>query len=190
MYMDEGMDTGDMILQEKVEIGEDETTGELWEKLSKAGAKLLVETVAKIENGTAPRQKQPEGFSIAPMLKKEMAEINWEKPALEIKNLIRGLNPIMGAYTTYQDKKLKIWKADAITIEESINLHPEFKEFEYRIQDMVGGSIICSDIQKGLYVKANNSILVLVEVQAENSKRMSIQDFLRGNHIEAGEMFA
>lgn len=190
MYMDEGMDTGDMILQEKVEIGEDETTGELWEKLSKVGAKLLVETVAKIENGTAPRQKQPEGFSIAPMLKKEMAEINWEKPALEIKNLIRGLNPIMGAYTTYQDKKLKIWKADAITIEEFINLHPEFKEFEYRIQDMVGGSIICSDIQKGLYVKANNSILVLVEVQAENSKRMSIQDFLRGNHIEAGEMFA
>ena len=99
MYMDVGMDTGDMILKEKVKIGEDETTGELWDKLSKVGAKLLVETLEKIERGIAPREKQGEDFTLAPMLSKDMAKINWEEMNAEkIKNLVRGLNPIMGAY--------------------------------------------------------------------------------------------
>ena len=78
MYMDIGMDTGDMILKQEVEIGEDETTGELWDKLSKIGGELLVETLKQIENGTAPREKQGEDFSVAPMLNKEMAKIDWE----------------------------------------------------------------------------------------------------------------
>ena len=76
MYMNAGMDTGDMILQEEVQIGEDETTGELWDRLSKIGAKLLVETVAKIEKGTAPRTPQSGEFTMAPMLNKEMARIS------------------------------------------------------------------------------------------------------------------
>ena len=75
MYMDIGMDTGDMILKEKVEVGEDETTGELWDRLSKIGAKLLVETLKQIEEGTAPREKQGEEFTMAPMLNKEMSKI-------------------------------------------------------------------------------------------------------------------
>ena len=78
MYMDIGMDTGDMILTEKVEIGEDETTGELWNRLSKIGANLLVETLKQIENGTAPRIPQGEDFSMAQMLDKEMSKIDWE----------------------------------------------------------------------------------------------------------------
>ena len=84
MYMDAGMDSGDMILQEKTEIGENETTGELWDRLSGIGAKLLVETLKQIEAGTAPRIKQGEEFTIAPMLEKEMSKINWkEKSAKE-----------------------------------------------------------------------------------------------------------
>ena len=99
MYMDVGMDTGDMVLKEKVEIGENETTGELWDRLSKIGANLLVKTLKQIEDGTAPREKQGENFTLAPMLSKEMAKINWdEMDAIKIKNLVRGLNPIMGAY--------------------------------------------------------------------------------------------
>lgn len=116
MYMDVGMDTGDMILKEEVEIGEDETTGELWGRLSKIGGKLLVKTLEKIENGTAPREKQGENFTFAPMLDKEMAKIDWDnKTAQEIKNLVRGLNPIMGAYTFLNNKKIKFWKVDIAT---------------------------------------------------------------------------
>ena len=129
MYMDEGMDTGDMILKEKVEIGENETTGELWERLAEIGGKLLVKTLEKIESGTATRQKQGTDFTVAPMLNKEMAKINWEeKSAREIKNLVRGLNPIMGAYSILNEKKLKIWKVDALTNESFIDKYEEFKE--------------------------------------------------------------
>lgn len=190
MYMDEGMDTGDMILKKEVEIGPDETTGELWERLSKIGAELLVETVSKIENGTAQRIKQGTEFTLAPMLKKEMAEIDWQnKTSDEIKNLIRGLDPIMGAYTTYNRKKIKIWKAQSLNIYDFVELHPEFEEFTQRLENLVGGTVICSDIKNGLYVKAKDGILILNEVQAENSKRMQVQDFLRGNQIKTGEIF-
>lgn len=86
MYMDIGMDTGDMILKEEVDIGEDETTGELWERLSKIGGNLLVETLKEIEKGIAPREKQGNDYTLAPMLNKEMAKIDWEnKTAEEIK---------------------------------------------------------------------------------------------------------
>ena len=115
MYMDEGMDTGDMISKETVQIGENETTGELWEKLAKIGGHLLVETINQIEQGTAPRIKQEGDFTMAPMLSKEMAKIDWENQnSMQIKNLIRGLNPIMGAYTIINNKKIKIWKAEIV----------------------------------------------------------------------------
>ena len=125
MYMDAGMDTGDMLLKEEVTIGEDETTGELWDRLSKIGANLLIETLKKIENGTIKRVKQGDDFSLAPMLNKEMANIDWEeKNAREIKNLVRGLNPIMGAYSFLNGKKIKFWKVDAMTNE---NFFDKFK---------------------------------------------------------------
>ena len=190
MYMDEGMDTGDMVLQEEVEIGENETTGELWERLSKIGANLLVETLKKIENGTAPRKKQPSDFTMAPMLNKEMARIDWEnKTAKEIKNLVRGLNPIMGAYTTYKGKKIKIWRAGCIELNDFIEDHPEFSEYVSNLENMAEGAVIYSDIKNGLFVKAKEGILILQEVQAENAKKMSVQDFLRGNLIQTGEIF-
>ena len=100
MYLDEEMDAGDIILQTEIDIYENETSGELWDRLSKIGADLLIETLEKIENGSAQRIKQGNEFTIAPMLDKQMAKIDWEnKTAREIKNLVRGLNPIMGAYS-------------------------------------------------------------------------------------------
>ena len=190
MYMDEGMDTGDIILKQEVEIGENETTGELWKRLSKIGGELLTETVDKIEKGIAPRTKQGKDFTLAPMLKKEISKIDWEnKTAQEIKNLIRGLNPIMGAYTTYNNKKIKIWKADKIETQKFMEEHPEFKNHIDRFTTMVGGTIIFSDEKKGLYVKAKDGILLIQEVQAENSRKMNIQDFLRGNPLKMGEVF-
>ena len=189
MFMDEGMDTGDIILKQEVEIGENETTGELWERLSKIGGRLLIETVNKIEKGIAPREKQGNDFTLAPMLKKEISKIDWEnKTAQEIKNQVRGLNPIMGAYTTYNGKKIKIWKADKIEIQNFAEEHPEFKNHIDRLRNIMGGTIIFSDSKKGLYVKAKNDIIIIQEVQGENSKKMNIQDFLRGNPLKMGEV--
>ena len=189
MFMDEGMDTGDIILKQEVEIGENETTGELWQRLSKIGGRLLIETVDKIEKGIAPREKQGNDFTLAPMLKKEISKIDWEnKTAQEIKNQVRGLNPIMGAYTTYNGKKIKIWKADKIETQNFAEEHPEFKNHIDRLRNIMGGTIIFSDSKKGLYVKAKNDIIIIQEVQGENSKKMNIQDFLRGNPLKMGEV--
>ena len=213
MFMDEGMDTGDMILKEKVSIGEYETTGELWEELANVGADLLVKTLEKIEEVrsgdevvTLERkiektenieeikklkidlkdkikleinvEKQGDDYSMAPMLNKEMAEIDWNKSALEIKNLVRGLNPIMGAYSFLNGKKLKFWKVEVLN--GSIG-------FEKNIDKAENGEILLADKKDGLFIKTADGIISVLEVQAENSKRMDIKSFLNGNSIEDGK---
>ena len=171
IYMDEGMDSGDMILKKEVEIGENETTGELWDRLSKIGADLLVKTLKEIENGTAPREKQSNEFTMAPMLSKDMAKINWqEQSAEQIKNLVRGLNPIMGAYTFVNNKKIKLWKVEVKPINQ------KFKDFE-------NGSVLLADSKNGLELKAKDGTIKVIELQGENGKRMKAEDYLRGNKI-------
>ncbi len=186
MYMDIGMDTGDMILTEEVDIGEDETTGELWDRLSNIGGKLLVETLKQIEEGSVKRKKQGENFSNAPMLDKSIAKIDWNsKTAIEIKNLVRGLNPIMGAYSIIDDKKLKLWKIDVI--DENIFLK-NFKEDIEKYKSQAYGTIIISDAKKGLYIKAIHGVVKVLELQAENSKKMNTLDYLRGKNLEVGKV--
>ena len=175
MYMDVGMDTGDMILKEETEIAPDETTGELWDRLAKIGAELLVKTLEQIENKTAPRIPQGEDFTMAPMLDKEMSKIDWEnKTAQEIKNLVRGLNPIMGTYSYLNRKKIKIWKVDVVEADN---------------ENVKNGTVLKSDSKDGLYIKAKDGVIKVLEIQGENAKRMNIQDFLRGNQIEVGSIF-
>ncbi len=175
MYMDVGMDTGDMILKQEVEIGENETTGELWDRLSIIGADLLVKTLKQIEKGTAPRIKQSDDFTMAPMLNKEISKIDWkEKTAKQIKNLVRGLNPIMGAYSYLNGKKIKFWKVE---VEEDTNSNQE------------NGTVIKANDKDGLYIKAKDGVLKIIEIQGENAKRMNANDFLRGNKIEIGQKF-
>lgn len=181
MYMDVGMDTGDIILKEEVTIGDDETTGELWDRLSKIGGKLLVKTLKQIEDGIAPREKQGDNFTMAPMLNKDMAKIDWEnKTTQEIKNLVRGLNPIMGAYTFLNGKKIKFWKVD---ISENIGYDPE------NIKNFRNGTVLVSNQRDGLFIKTKDGILKVIEIQGENAKRMNISDFLRGNQINEFEIF-
>lgn len=181
MYMDVGMDTGDIILKEEVTIGDDETTGKLWDRLSKIGGKLLVKTLKQIEDGIAPREKQGNNFTMAPMLNKEMAKIDWEnKTAQEIKNLVRGLNPIMGAYTFINGKKIKFWKVD---VAKNIGYDPE------NIKMFRNGTVLISDQRDGLFIKTRDGILKVIEIQGENAKRMNICDFLRGNQINEFEIF-
>ena len=210
MYMDVGMDTGDMILKEEVNIGEDETTGELWERLSKIGGKLLVETLKQVENGTAPRIKQGEDFSMAPMLDKSISKIDWEnKNAKEIKNLVRGLDPIMGAYSMLNEKKIKFWKVqslgfedfskmnnvlessilDTLRVSEDSSIINQTQADVTKIENLKNGIVIVSDSKKGLFVKAKDGIIQVLEIQGENAKRMPVADFLRGNKICVGEVF-
>ena len=190
IYMDEGIDTGDTILVEETNIGEDETTGELWDRLSKIGGKLLVKTLQEIEKGTAPRKKQSEDFTMAPMINKEMSKIDWEnKTAEEIHNLVRGLNPIMGAYTFLNGKKIKIWKTKVRKENELLELFPELEEYFFKVKELMPGTIMFASDKKGLFVKANEGIVEIIEIQGENARKMPVGDFLRGNEITAGEMF-
>ena len=175
MYMDVGMDTGDMILKKETPIDEDETTGELWDRLSKIGAELLVETLQKIEDGTAPRIPQGDEFTLAPMLDKEMSKIDWDnKTAIEIKNLVRGLNPIMGTYSFLNDKKIKFWKVDVVN--------------DNSFDGEKNGTVVKVDNKEGLFIKAKDGLIKVIEIQGENAKKMNIQDFLRGNKIEVGSV--
>ena len=202
MFMDIGMDTGDMILKEETEIGEDETTGELWARLSQIGAKLLVKTIEKIEkipdkeNKTLEEikklvgaEKQGENFTLAPMLEKEMAKIDWNKSSKEIKNLVRGLNPIMGAYSFLNGKKIKLWKIDIMPIEELEKIFPEIKEYKSRMKKLEPGTIAFADNKKGIFIKTGDSFIKVLELQGENSKKMDYRSFLNGNKLQAGEIF-
>ena len=190
MYLDEGMDSGDIILQTETKINKDETSGELWDRLSKIGAELLVETLERIENKTAPRTKQNDDFTLAPMLEKSQAKIDWEnKTAQEIKNLVRGLNPIMGAYAILNEKKIKFWKVDSLTIDQFIDKYPEFKEYDYRFAEIDPGTVLYVDKKEALYVMAKDGILKILEMQGENAKRMPAPEFLRGNKIEVVDKF-
>jgi methionyl-tRNA formyltransferase len=168
MYMDAGMDTGDMILKAEIPIGAEETTGELHDKLKTLGAQLLAETIRQIRKGTAPRepQKQAEA-SYAPLLKRETEKIDWGKSAKDIHNLVRGLNPWPGAYCLQHNKTVKIWKTRLTGSETDIE--------PGRIVDHSG--IIC--------VGTGSGELELLEVQPESKRRMSAGEYLRGHSNDA-----
>lgn len=115
------------------------------------------------------------------MLSKKMAKIEWDnQTAQEIMNLVRGLNPIMGAYTYLNGKKIKFWKVAVATDDEVIAENMDF---------LRNGTVIVSDPRDGIFIKTKEGILKVLEIQGENAKRMTIQDFLRGNAIEEFEIF-
>ncbi len=173
MRMDEGLDTGDMIMKREVALREDETGGSLFERLSEAGAKLCVETMAAIENGTAVYTPQDhEQATHTKKIYKEMGSIDWSRDAQTIECLIRGLDPWPSAYTRLNDRTLKIWKAKVITGD----------------SDMPPGCIVKAD-REGLLVQTGEGMLLLTEVQLEGKKRMSAEAFLNGCPVEAGTYF-
>ncbi len=178
MKMDAGLDTGDMITKVVVPIAEEETGGSLFDKLSAAGARLLVDTLPSLTNGTAVYEKQPEESPTpyAAMIQKQMGNIDWNRPAVEIERLVRGLNPWPSAYTKLKGKTLKIWKAQVI--EESEN-----------DAALAPGTVIQADTH-GLYVKTGQDILNITELQLEGKKRMDTPAFLRGYTVETGSVLS
>lgn len=164
MYMAEGMDTGDIILTAETEIGEDETSGELFDRLKELGAELLLTTVKQLDAGTAPRISQDDAdATLAPMLKKEMAEINWSKSAGEIVNLVRGMNPWPCAFTKFESKKLKIFKVHMLKLKGTAS------------------QLFSENGQLAVYT--GDGAVIIDELQPENGKRMSGKSFLLGHPL-------
>ena len=170
MMMNEGLDTGDILIQKKVQIAPKETGGSLFDKLSTIGAEALIETLDKLKDGSITRIKQDDSEStVVSILKKSYGNIDFSKDAAEIERLIRGLSPWPSAYTKLKGKNLKIWDADVV----------ESK------QDAEIGEI--TDVTKESFTIAcgKNSIKVN-ELQLEGKKRMNAKEFLRGYKIEKG----
>lgn len=178
MRMGTGLDTGDMISRIVVPLAADETGGSLFDKLAEAGAKLLIETLPHIFNGTAAYEKQPEESPTpyAGMITKQMGMINFGKSAVELERLVRGLNPWPSAFTFWNGKTLKVWESFVV------------KREELDAQSAEPGTVVKTD-KKGIYVACGEDVLVLSQVQLEGKKRMDADAFLRGCHIEAGSRF-
>lgn len=173
MYMAKKMDAGNIISQLEVNIGEEETTGELYERLSVVGAKLLIDTLPSIIDGTNDSIKQDENLvTYAPTISHEQEKLDFSKSALQVYNQVRGMNPWPGAYTTYQDKVVKIW-AGKIHVCENAKKHHAHQE---------NGTIV-KIFKDAIGVKTGDGIYLITELQIAGKKRMFVKDYLNGNNI-------
>ena len=170
MQMDEGMDSGDILLQEETAIGTRETVGDLHDRLAQMGAQMLIRAIEMIEAGTLVGIPQDSAAAtFAPRLKKEDGMIRWEADVHDIIRLIRGLSPSPGAYTFLNGRTLKIFQA--VGVDEQATASP--------------GAIRNNETE--LLVAAGNGSVSLLEVQQEGKKRISVQDFLRGCRLRTGD---
>ena len=172
MQMDVGLDTGDMLLKAEVPLAEDETGGSLFDKLSTLGGELLIETMKKIEAGDIHPEKQDDSQAgeYARTLDKALGNVDFSMSAAAIERLIRGLNPWPSAYTFYNGKTMKLWKAEVVSG-----------------TDAKPGEIISVDKQS-FTVQTGEGGLRILELQLEGKKRMDAGSFLRGCALNVGEM--
>ena len=170
MYMAKGLDSGDMILKAQEKIRDDDTYGSLYDRLSVIGADLLIKTLELIESGEAPRTPQNEAeATAAPMITREMEHIDWNKRAVDIVNLIKGLNPQPVAHTLLKGEKLKIW----------------FAEKEGKGYTGTPGEIV--DVRKkDFVVMTADGAVAVKEVQAQGGKKMTTDAYMRGHAIDKG----
>lgn len=173
MYLDEGWDTGDMILKRELDIAPDETAGSLHDRMALAGGELLAQTLACIRDGKAPRIAQDhQKATYAPKLKSEDGLINWNQSASEISSLIRGLDPWPSAFTYYGDMQLRLYSPEVIDEER---------------RNFPCGSIVKLIKGKGFAVSTGEGILLVKGVQPSGKKRMSAEAFLQGYHLKKGD---
>ncbi|KJU71330.1 methionyl-tRNA formyltransferase [Clostridium baratii] len=166
MLMDVGLDTGDMLLKDEVEIRDDMTAGELYDILKERGGKLLVDTIEGLVNKTITPEKQSDETFYAKMLNKEMAKIDWSKSAKDIHNMIRGLNPWPVAHTLYDGSTMKIFESEVI----NKNSNEE------------NGKII-SVSKKGIEVSTGEGILLIKKMQFPNSKPLTVEQYINGHEV-------
>ncbi len=170
MLMDEGMDTGPMLLQERLAIMPNDTAGTLALRLAGLGGRLLVETIAQLKAGTLMPKKQDNGqATMAPLLKKEDGLINWMMSAESLANRVRGLSPWPGAYTFLGEERWNIWRVASST--SAVTDKP--------------GTIVAVDRQS-ILVATGEGLLDVQEIQPANSKRMPVSQFLTGHKVTTG----
>ena len=174
MFMDAGLDTGDMLLKAEFPIGEDTTLEEVHDGLMGMGAKVLMDTLEKLSDGTLMRTPQPAESNYAPMLTKTTGQIDWSKSAQDVHNLVRGLNSWPGAYTHLDGEKYKIWCTRRTGEKASVP----------------AGSVVRADKKAGLFVAAGDEVLEIVELQAPGKKKMRAVDYLNGHDFADGAKFA
>ena len=174
MQMDAGIDTGDILLQEAVALAEDETAVTLSEKLSRLGARLILEAIGRLENGTLTRIPQEGESCYAGMLKKEMGLVDWRLPAEVIERQVRGLLPWPGTFTFREGKKLTIGSAAA----EKQDVPP----------NLVPGAVFRAD-KSGLLIQTGRDALRIKTLQPEGKKMMDVKAFLNGSRVREGELW-
>lgn len=180
MYMDKGMDTGDIIAQSRLKLAADETGGTLFDRLAVEGAKLLVTTLEQLEKGTAVRTKQDDSrSSYARMLSKEMGLLDFAADAVVLERLIRGLNPWPSAYTRVNGKTLKVFAADIVDEKSAVEMLKN-----NQLTD-TAGTVIAVD-KTSFTVRCKNGALRVRNLQMEGKKRMDTEAFLRGYDIGVG----
>jgi methionyl-tRNA formyltransferase len=173
MLMDEGMDSGDILLQEETDLGAAETYGELHDRLAEIGATMLIKTIDQVAAGIAKKKQQDaSAVTFAPRLKKETGKINWHDNVFNIINLIRGLSPSPAAYTHLEGRVLKIFAAEAS---------------QDKVSEAPGtiGAVSAT----GVHIAASDGLVILKDVQLAGKKRLLISDFLRGHHLKPGTFF-
>jgi methionyl-tRNA formyltransferase len=173
MMMDAGMDTGDILLQSEISIGERETFETLHDRLAEVGARLLKETIVDLKSGKiTPVSQDHSGATYARLIKKEDGRIDWNKEAEGIDRQVRAFNPWPGAYTQWEDRLLKIFGGE---------VRKGAPQGESGIVSWVGADVI--------EVKTGEGCYRIREVQLEGGKRLSVRDFLQGHRVQVGTVF-
>src|SRR5680860_329279 len=192
MLMDEGLDTGDMLLKQELFISDNATTGEIHDELAALGGKILMETLNELVMGRLLPTAQTGESNYAPLLKREHERIDWSRRAVELHHQIRGLNPWPGAFGFFRGENLKIWQsvpflqpAKALEMEdrkfESRTLNPE-----PRVKAAEPGQIILV-LEDSLVVQTGDGVLRILEVQPAGKRAMPARDFFNGRHGKVGE---
>ena len=181
MQMNEGLDTGDILYVNKVDITDDETGESLFNKLADAGALLITEVLDKIEQGDITPIKQDESkATYAKMLKKNMGELDYSMPAVSLERLIRAFTPWPGTYTYLGGRVLKVLKAEALG---EVEIPAQHKD----IYENTAAGCVAETSKDGIYVKTTDGYLKITELQMEGKKKMPAGDFLLGCRIKTGE---
>ena len=176
MFMDEGIDTGDMLLKKEIKIDPDETAEELHDRLKVLGADLLIDTIEGITKNTIVRTPQVDSkYSYAPMLDKNTGQIDWNNPSAQIKNLVRGTNPWPAAYSFLNEEKIKICKV-------------EIESEESNIKQGISGQVWKVD-KEGIHVYTSDNSIIIKELQPQNGNKISAYSYTLGHEVKEGVIF-
>lgn len=194
MFMDKGMDTGDMILKKAIPINDGDTTGTIHDQLADVGGRLLIETLALLQNDQVPRTVQTSHLATyAPPLTREHECICWEKSAKEVHNLVRGLHPWPGAYTSFAHKRLKIWETkpgglinmgQAGEAIQKTALRDDFSQGSLPPKEP--GAILAILPEEGILVQCGQGVLIISSIQPQGKKIMGADAWARGARLEKG----